>query len=94
MRWERRLKRRVDRWLLRFLHWDAIAQLCSEIVELVVQCIDLVLQGPNMCRHIPIFLGIFEAIAAVRRIKTLEVQVAAALAWSLSVTFYLTTFAL
>ena len=47
-----------------------------------------------MFHHVLVFLRVFEAIAAVWRIYTLEVQVPAALAWGLTIALDLATLAL
>ncbi len=59
-----------------------------------MQTVHLLLQRPNMGRHVLVLLRVLEAIAAVRRIHAVEVEVAAALAWCLAVTFDLASLAL
>ena len=98
----RREGRALQRWINRglllmgptLLQLQASAELCAKIGEFMVERVDLILQGTDMRCHFLVLLRVFEAIAAVRRIDTLEVEIAASLTWRLTVTFYFSALAL
>ena len=64
------------------------------LIKLMIERIDVLLQQPKMRRHLLVLLRILEAIAAVGRIHTFQIQIAASLTRGLAITFYLPTLAL
>lgn len=80
----RRLQRRVD-WRLLLTRCIAMSDLGSQRVEAIVQRIHMVLKHRNLIRHVLVLLGVLEAIAAIRCIYALEVQITTPLAGCLAV---------
>ena len=84
--------------LLLLLLWHRrrrrLSQRSAHRIHILKQHVDLVLQAGHVGGHVLVLLRVLEAIAAVGRIDTLEVQVAAALAGRLAVALDLAPLAL
>jgi hypothetical protein len=59
--------------------------LCTEVIEIVIEIVDLLLERGDVRRHLLEFVRLLEVVAAIGRILAFEVEVPASLTGSLPV---------